>query len=116
MITLSPRVLKEWSEIERRSAKPSILLLFRSTAGPDRALGAVKAAFSYAIEQLEQTLPRHPDGEDARTGHWSLAPASDGTVVLVDEDPDDFPALIDLAVRHLDEHGLEGSFEVYRPR
>jgi hypothetical protein len=115
MVRVSERVLQQWRDIEREPAEPAILLLFSSDLDPDKALGALRTALSGTIRELEQTLPAHPSGEEARTGAWSLAPSPDGVVLLI-EAPDDFEAFLVATVRRLNELGVEGGFDVYSPQ
>jgi hypothetical protein len=114
-IQVSDRVWERWRELAAQFEEPEIVLLFVSTLSADDAFDALSAAASTAMREREAWPEPAPGVDEARTGHWSLAPAAGGVAIRIDEEPDDFEGLVRRIAEELDGRGVDGSFDVFEP-
>jgi hypothetical protein len=115
MVTVAAGVWDRWRELERESAEPAIVLLFTSDLTNRDALLALREAAGSAIESLEQERTSRGEGEEPRTGHWSLASVPEGVALRIDEEPDSFEGLLERIIHGLDAQGVAGRFDLYEP-
>ncbi len=110
MIRISDRVWKHWEEVEQFD-RPGVDLLFSSGLGEEEALAAVTRAADETIRELE-TRPPHPTGEPFSTGSWSATPAPKGIALRIDEEPEDFEAVVRGIATRLEASGVDGAFDL----
>jgi hypothetical protein len=114
-VRVSDRVWQRWRELAAQFEEPEIVLLFASTLSTSEAFDALRAAASTAMQE-RAARPEPPSGvEEARTGHWSLAPAEGGVAIRIDEEPDDFEGLVRRIAEELDGRGVDGSLDLFEP-
>ena len=110
MIRISDRVWKHWEEVEPFD-RPGVDLLFSSGLSQEEALAAVARAADETIKELEKRPPR-PTGEPFSTGSWSATPAPGGVALRIDEQPEDFEAVLRGIAARLEASGADGAFDL----
>lgn len=111
MVTISDRVWQHWDRIAAMSAEPALVLLVRSGLAQREALEALTEAATAAVHALDAQA----DDPEFRAGAWSLAPVPGGIVVRIDEEPDDFEALVRGIAAELEARGVAATLDVYEP-
>jgi hypothetical protein len=114
-VRVSDRVWQRWRELAAQFEEPEIVLLFASTLSTAEAFDALRAAAGTAMRERAARPEPPPGVEEARTGHWSLAPVEGGVAIRIDEEPDDFEGLVRRIAEELDGRGVDGSFDVFEP-
>ncbi|MDQ3823197.1 MAG: hypothetical protein M3321_08150 [Actinomycetota bacterium] len=114
MVRIAARVWKEWRDLSEDD-EPAIQLVFTSAVAPAHALAAVRRAAAETVRALESRPPL-PTGDPFRTGSFTLALAPAGVALRIDEEPDDFGALVRGIAERLEAGGIEGELDVYEPR
>jgi hypothetical protein len=116
LVRVAERVWKHWRELEEQFGDPSVELLFTSRLSTEEALAALQRAVGDVMRmRLAKADAAAPGEEEFHTGHVQLAPAPGGVVMLIDEEPDDFQALLRGIAEKLDSLGVEGDFDLYQP-
>lgn len=110
MIRISDQVWKHWEEVEP-VGRPGVDLLFSSGLSEAEALAAVKRAAAGAIQELAGRPPR-PTGEPFSTGAWSATLVPGGIALRIDEEPEDFAALVRGIAERLEASGVDGAFDL----
>ena len=110
MVRIADRVWEHWQEVEP-FGRPGVDLLFSSALADEEALAAVTRAASETIRELEMRPPR-PTGEEFSTGAYSTAPVPGGIALRIDEEPEDFEALLRGIAQRLDAAGIDGTFDL----
>ena len=110
MIRISDRVWQHWEEVEPLG-RPGVDLLFASSLTQEEALAAVRRAAQGTIRELE-TRPARPTGEEFSTGAWSAVATPGGVALRIDEEPEDFEALLRGIAERLEGVGVHGVFDL----
>jgi hypothetical protein len=115
VVEVSWRVWEYWREVSAEFTEPTVVLSFTSALSQDDALDAVASAASDAVRELDAALEAAGKADEASAGHWSLAPASGGVLLLIDEEPHDFEGLLRRIASGLEARGVDGAFDLYVP-
>lgn len=110
-VSVSDRVWERWRELSSLYQESSIALLFTSALAQQDALVAVRSA---ADDAIAERVTRS-ELEEFSPGASLVAPAPAGTVLVIDEDPDDLEGLVSEIASALDRRGVEGAFDLYEP-
>jgi hypothetical protein len=111
MVRVADRVWEQWRAASVE-AEPSVVLILSSRASRKELLAVVAASASDAFRSLEA------DGAATRATdwsarQWSLAPAPQGVLLRIDEEPDDCEVLLGRIVSGLDRRGVEGTLDLF---
>jgi hypothetical protein len=110
MIRISDRVWKHWEEVEQFD-RPGVDLIFSSGLGAEQALAAVTRAADGTMRELEMRPP-HPTREPFSTGSWSATSAPEGIALRIDEEPEDFEAVVRGIATRLEASGVDGALDL----